>query len=213
MGLPIPTGLLAPKILVVRDWFVNFFLIKAGNGVVCIDSGWRARGTLRGLKLLGFEPDQVKAVLLTHTDWDHAGGLDCLNSAGIYAGAGLEHPPAGRQKKFYRSMKAPGERRSYSLVKGGDTLDFGDVRVEVMNTAGHTEDSLSYLVFEEWLFTGDAAWIFGEVSTGPRLINRDNYAARNSLDSIMSGGKACWLVTSHTGIWKIKQRQTESNAE
>ena len=56
---------------------VNVFLIQNGKDVILVDSGYGGtRGTL--LKKLGqlkIAPEMITAVLLTHTHFDHVGGL------------------------------------------------------------------------------------------------------------------------------------------
>ena len=41
-------------------------------------------------------------------------------------------------------------------VADGDTFDLLGQKVKVMKTAGHTEEHVSFLTSESWLFCGDA---------------------------------------------------------
>lgn len=65
---------------------VNALLVRTGKQVVLIDSGLGAAaggGLLAGLKLAGVEPSQVTDVLVTHSHFDHVGGL--ANAQGVLA--------------------------------------------------------------------------------------------------------------------------------
>jgi hydroxyacylglutathione hydrolase len=62
------------------------------------------------------------------------------------------------------------------LVKDGEALPFGDVRIRMMHTPGHTDGSSSYL-FKSTLFTGDTLFAgsvggaFGDASTYADILN------------------------------------------
>lgn len=62
------------------------------------------------------------------------------------------------------------------LVKDGDELPFGDVRIRMLHTPGHTDGSSSFL-FKSTLFTGDTLFAgsvggaYGDVSTYDDILN------------------------------------------
>jgi glyoxylase-like metal-dependent hydrolase (beta-lactamase superfamily II) len=66
---------------------INTFVVNTKDKLYLIDTGiggafGPALGNLpRSLKLAGYEPDQIDAVLLTHLHIDHAGGLVANNAA------------------------------------------------------------------------------------------------------------------------------------
>lgn len=75
---PLPYGKIAENLLAVADKDVNFFLIQSNSGYIALDCGYKNSENARnGLDFLGISPKEVHAVLLTHLDLDHAGGLDC----------------------------------------------------------------------------------------------------------------------------------------
>lgn len=62
------------------------------------------------------------------------------------------------------------------LVKDGEELPFGDVRIRLLHTPGHTDGSASYL-FKSTLFTGDTLFAgsvggaYGDASTYADILN------------------------------------------
>ena len=68
------TGPVAERLAVVRDGMVNFYVVEAPDGLVCVDAGWRASAVARGFAKLGLAESDVVAVFLTHMHWDHARG-------------------------------------------------------------------------------------------------------------------------------------------
>jgi glyoxylase-like metal-dependent hydrolase (beta-lactamase superfamily II)/rhodanese-related sulfurtransferase len=76
---------------------------------------------------------QIKHVFLTHFHADFlAGHIELRNRAGasIYLG--------GRAEAEFDFVK----------VKNGDRIEFGDVRLEILETPGHTPEGISILVFD-----------------------------------------------------------------
>ncbi|PTL84906.1 MBL fold metallo-hydrolase [Vitiosangium sp. GDMCC 1.1324] len=84
----------------------------------------------------------LKLVLETHVHADHVTGAGRLREQ---TGARVGASPSG----------APCVDRQ---VKDGEVLALGGLRIQVIATPGHTDDSLSYLV-DRKLFTGDALLI------------------------------------------------------
>ena len=91
--LTYPTGEIMPGLFAVRsDMFgngrsmVNFFLFQTGEKYIAIDAGVDNSQTEYALLKLGISADDIIAVFITHSDWDHIGSLDLFNNAIIYTG-------------------------------------------------------------------------------------------------------------------------------
>jgi glyoxylase-like metal-dependent hydrolase (beta-lactamase superfamily II) len=98
----------------------------------------------RDLKLLGELDLKLRYVMETHVHADH------VTAAGPLADRTGARTVAGR-------LSAP---CADVHVKHGDVLELGDLRIEVLETPGHTDDSVSYRVGDR-VFTGDALFIRG----------------------------------------------------
>jgi phosphoribosyl 1,2-cyclic phosphodiesterase len=57
----------------------NATLVRAGDTLVMIDCGFSLRETTRRLHLLGVEPRQLDAILVTHEHSDHSSGVAALS--------------------------------------------------------------------------------------------------------------------------------------
>ena len=57
----------------------NATLVRAGDTLVMIDCGFSLRQTTRRLHLLGVEPQQLDAILVTHEHSDHSSGVAALS--------------------------------------------------------------------------------------------------------------------------------------
>ena len=108
---------------------------------------------------------ELKAVLLTHGHIDHVAGLgedgflDTVKGD-IYINKAdsvmLTNPSKGLARSFGFNFDGIS---SYKDIKDGDELSFGDIRVKVIATPGHTEGSVCLLMGEDEgenvLFSGD----------------------------------------------------------
>lgn len=137
-------------------------MIKTLEGYISIDSGYKNSVNISsGLKKLNIKADEVRVVFLTHLDIDHAGGID-INSeivfprAKIYLGTEENKYLTGeyfRKKIAFIRCKLPITLgKDIYLLKNGEELEIGKVRVKTLFTPGH----ISYLVNDSILFTGDS---------------------------------------------------------
>ncbi len=98
---------------------------------------------------------QVEAILLTHTHYDHAGGVEEA-AASLRAEVFVHH----RGRESLKKVKA-------KAVRDGDVLSTGGFEIKVLATEGHTPDACCYLIGEA-LFTGDTLFNGSVGGTGTR---------------------------------------------
>ncbi len=142
---------------------------------------------VRQIEALGFDPHDVRDVLLTHLDWDHAGGLDDFPWATVHLMA-VERESAFAQKTLLDRMRYRPQQwstrdhwRTYD-ASGGDAW-FGfesvhpieeagaDVALVPLrgHTLGHAGIALRRGAREGWLLmAGDAYFDHRELDLRPR---------------------------------------------
>ena len=143
--------------------WTNGYLISDGQGyAVFIDPAAETSTVIDWVRAGNLE---LKAVLLTHGHIDHVAGLgengfsDMMNGQ-IYLNRGdsemLINPPKEFVRRFGFSFDGI---PSFKDINDGDELPFGDIRVKVITTPGHTEGSVCFLIWENGeapvLFSGD----------------------------------------------------------
>lgn len=188
------TGTVADRIMTIRDGPVNFYIVKGPDGLVCVDAGWRRSSVRRGFKELGLDIRDVAAVFLTHLHWDHARCCDFYPNARVFVGGKSDRMNSG---------KGASSARPWSPVRDGQVVTAAGVGVHIIETPGHTPDSICYEVDDRYLFTGDALRLRrGQAVPFPFIFDRDRQAARRSLRKLAGiclkpGIESLW--TSHTG--------------
>lgn len=178
-------------------------LIEADSGLVLVDSGLgladvtRPRQRLSGffrklmrprldpedtaqaqIKRLGFAPGDVRHIVLTHLDFDHAGGLGDFPAATVHVlDAELQaarHPDSPIARGRYRQAQWSAVSRWQTYAAGGESwFGFGAVRglvdlppeILLVPLAGHTRGHAGVAVESDgsWLLhAGDAYFYRGE---------------------------------------------------
>ncbi|MEV0246219.1 MBL fold metallo-hydrolase [Nocardia sp. NPDC050712] len=179
-------------------------LIETGTGLVLVDTGYGlgcvhdpgrmigparfALGTklrenetaIRQIEGLGYDPADVRDIILTHLDLDHAGGLADFPDATVHV-HGLElravtEPKTVAERLRYRRQQWAHEPKWLvnENVSGGDWFGFGAVRdlpglpseILVVPLPGHTRGHIGVAVDtgSGWLLhAGDAYYLGSEI--------------------------------------------------
>lgn len=130
--------------------WVSAWLIKTSDGLVLIDTlyGPYTDQLIDNIKKLGFNPSDIKMVLLTHGHFDHVGGVSKLKSQipakFVMTQAGWSEAQADAQKSQGKPTAWTMPETADILVKDGDVLTLGDTRFYAYATPGHTWGTTSY---------------------------------------------------------------------
>ena len=149
------------KKLVVGPFASNCYIVGSEStkeGMI-VDVGAEADEILKSVKELGLD---IKFIVLTHGHIDHIDALKQVKEAtGAEASIHADDVPLLQRKSpglmFGSSNPPPPPDR---LLKGGDSLDFGDGRFLVLHTPGHSMGSIC-LMGHGVVFSGDTLFNYG----------------------------------------------------
>ncbi len=123
------------------EYPVNCYLLrcKATGETAVVDTGANPKTIISKAREMGVRPVMI---LLTHAHPDHAGGLGELSSA-------FDCPT-------YIDHKEPRPKgsRDFKIVRDGDVVTLGKLKIQCIETPGHTAGGVSYLI-NQTLLSGD----------------------------------------------------------
>ena len=210
---PLNTGWINENVACVREWIANIFFYTKNGTTVMIDAGYNYERLKEKMGWLDIDPASIRHILITHQDTDHVGALETdsgqlFRNATVYIGE-IENrylTSETRRKVFHGFYKLPRVKMDNQkvLLKDGQLLRIGDIKIECILVPGHTWGHMVYLIDDEYLFTGDTIWFgtdggYSFIST----LAEDNRLAVHSLEKLEKSLRArkgtIKVITGHTG--------------
>ena len=122
----------------------NFSYIIGDSGEAAIvDPGWEYK---KLIEICEKEDLKIKKILLTHAHYDHAKDLTKL--------------AARTDAEIYVHKSEDIKSRDFKIkhIKDNDTINIGNINIEVIETPGHTPGGVCFL-FDNKLLTGDTLFV------------------------------------------------------
>ena len=161
----------------------HVYLIDGGSELALVDvgAGMGVAGILENVKSDGFDPADIRHLILTHGHGDHAGGAarmrTLLGELAIHAsGAIAESLRQGDERAI--SLDVAKQAGIYPLdyrlepcaidheLEEGATVEVGELQMAVFDTPGHSDGHVSLLLEESgrrMLFAGDVIFFGGKI--------------------------------------------------
>lgn len=197
---PADTQAINDTVFCIRDKYVNAYVFKGFNGYLMIDAGMNEDRIIEELAKLEIDPDYVMAVILTHSDPDHTGGLDALKNASVYMHTEEEQMVTRETARFVFKGRWKHNVR-YDLFESDDIINVDVFQVRVIHTPGHTPGSCCFIVNDDYLLTGDNLRLTdGKYENFFDIINMDTETQVESLKRLPPPSEFEYILTSHTGI-------------
>ena len=197
---PAETSSVNDSVFCLKDKFVNAFVFRGKTGYLMVDAGIHEESVKAELKKLGIAPEQITAILLTHTDTDHTGALELFKKAKIYIHKDEEQMINGKNGKFF-FVRIHWKFGLYKLLSNNDFLMIDGISVKVMHTPGHTPGSCCFLINGDYLLAGDnVAYLNGKFQHFNNFFNMNTDEQEASLKHIPELNTVKYVLTGHYGI-------------
>lgn len=190
---PAETGEIS-GVYIIKDRNVNMFLLEFSDGYIAIDVGQNKTNIKEELNRLNIDESEIKYVLLTHSHGDHVGALGLFENAQIYMSE-------DELQMISNSLPDGINTESINLLKDEELL-LGERKIKCVKTPGHTLGAMTYLIDDNYLFTGDAVEISKE-TLKIHINTMDTKKAHESIEVIKNVIETCeYVFTSHYGYYK-----------
>ena len=150
------------KKLEVGPFASNCYIVgsEANKEGVIIDPGADAEEILKNVKKLGLN---TKLIVLTHGHIDHVGALkEVKDATGAEVAIHTDEAESLQERSLATlfGLSYPTPPPPDRLLKGGDSIDIGDLHLLVLHTPGHSPGGIC-LLGEGVVFSGDTLFNFG----------------------------------------------------
>jgi len=200
---PAKTGaILGTDMSAINCTFVSVYLLKTSEGYILFDTGADAKQIETGLAELEIKATDVKWVFLSHSDGDHVAGLPLFAHAQIYISEAEMPMITGKIQRGpdrYNSIPDGVDQNKFIQLKDKQELKIADTKIQAVYTAGHTPGSVSYIIDDLFLYTGDAVKLSDD-SYDVHPFTMDEAQAQKTIDSMQDMLYEYVNLTAHYGF-------------
>lgn len=190
-----PTGEILSGLYAIRNDrnsipMVNFFLLQVGEKYIAIDTGSDSIQTENELQKLGISVNDIVAVFITHSHYDHVGSLHLFSNATMYTGnTEFQYAETSRFSPVFELPDIP-----HLIMADGESIELYGRTIQCIYTPGHTSDSASFLIDDRYLFVGDLLVTLNNA--------QDKELQESSRENVLSIDGVEYIFTGHFGLFK-----------
>ena len=197
---PLKTQEVIQGIFALKDDYVNFFLIKGKDNYIAVDAGMNKDRITAELNKLNIDPNTISTVFLTHSDFDHIGGVDLFKNAKVYLPEEEKQLVNGETHRFFIFYDNKLDC-DYELIRDGQAINVEGLSIRSIATPGHTPGSVCYLIDSKYLFTGDNLSLKqGKVAIFSDVFNMDSKIQKESISRLKELEGVTYIFSGHHGF-------------
>ena len=195
---------LTEDVIVINDLFVSMYLVKTDSGYIAIDTGFFSSFVEKGLEYNKISKDEIRFVLLTHSDADHVNGVKLFRNAKILFPAAEKKMLDHKKQRFtFFPFYSNGiDFNNFLLLNDGDQFKLLGKNINCFSLPGHTDGTMGFIIDDKYLFSGDAFRLKnGKIDLPYKkqfVMNLNNM--RQSLKKVALLDRVKFIFSSHSGF-------------
>ncbi|MCA0851052.1 MBL fold metallo-hydrolase [Salipiger thiooxidans] len=139
----------APRTYYVGNAWVGAYLLETSEGLILVDSTMQPQVYIvfEGIRKLGFDPRDIKLLMLTHMHYDHVGGARVIaehTGAKVMMSREDAHFLRSHPEQLFDNGYAYGEFEIEDHYSDDAPVVLGDLKIDTMLTPGHTPGTTSF---------------------------------------------------------------------
>lgn len=195
---------LTDDVIVINDLLSSMYLVKGTDGYIAIDTGFREGIIKKGFQYNHINPNEVKTILLTHTDIDHQNAIGLFSYSKVYL-SNAEYEMVNRKVNRFNFFPFFSNKifvDKYSLLKDGEEIFISGRKIKCIALPGHTLGSMGFIVDGKYLFSGDAFKIKNGKIALPfrKYFTMDSEEMRNSLKKVANLDGIKYIFSANSGF-------------
>jgi metallo-beta-lactamase class B len=219
---PIPPFKIVGPIHYVGTFDLGVYLITTPQGHILIDGGLAESAPVieRSIRTLGFKPEDIRILLTTQAHFDHVASLAHFVRVSrgrvevmqgddkLVADGGKSDYLFGTEARFlFEPVKVD------RVLRDGDTVSLGNVRLTARLTPGHTPGSTTWMTTVE---DGGRKYsvVFpnsGGINAGTRLVNRPSYPTiaddYRKTFAVLDTLRPDIFLGAHANLWRLHEKR------
>jgi len=205
MFKPIKTQKINDSLYVIRTLIANFYIYDTGKELIAFDTGISKLLAKLGFTKLNLDYNKISHVFLTHSDFDHIGGLKLFKNAKVFLSEKEEPMITG--KKARRGIMYNRKIKDYILMGDTETVNVSNTSIKLVSTTGHTIGSAMYIINDNILISGDTISLSGSgtiknFSFIQNMSHKENIETVRKLKENNFFDEMSLITTGHHGILK-----------
>jgi metallo-beta-lactamase class B len=218
----IPPFKIVGPIHYVGTFDLGVYLITTPQGHILLDGGLAESAPVieRSIRTLGFKPEDIKILLTTQAHFDHVASLAHFVRVSrarvevmqgddkLVADGGKSDYLFGTEARFlFEPVKVD------RILRDGDTVSLGNVRLTARLTPGHTPGSTTWMTTVE---DGGRKYsvVFpnsGGINAGTRLVNRPSYPTiaddYRKTFAVLDTLRPDIFLGAHANLWRLHEKR------
>jgi metallo-beta-lactamase class B len=179
--------------------FVSAYLLTTPEGHILIDATYEQNvdHVLDGVKQMGFDPKDIKYILVTHWHSDHFGGALFIKER--------TNATIGMVKEDWDNLRTVTPVERDLVIKDGDQIVLGNTVLNCYHLPGHTKGvlGLDFTVYDKG--TPHKAFVFGGAGRNFKGVYRTQQYLR-SVDRVMGMDGIEVNVSNHQSMGQVFER-------